>query len=43
MDAIKDLKVIGDKGIDITYNICDGYIIGESGANRSSTLIFTNL
>lgn len=31
MDAIKDLKVIGDKGIDITYNICDGYIIGESG------------
>lgn len=31
MDAIKDLKVIGDKGIDITYNICDGYIIGETG------------
>lgn len=31
MDAIKDLKVIGDKGIDITYNICDGYIIEESG------------
>ncbi|WML36821.1 cell wall-binding repeat-containing protein [Clostridium sp. OS1-26] len=31
MDAIKDLKVIGDKGIDITYNICDGYIIGENG------------
>ena len=31
MDTIKDLKVIGDKGIDITYNICDGYIIGESG------------
>lgn len=31
MDAIKDLKVIGDKGIDITYKVCDGYIIGESG------------
>ncbi len=31
MDATKDLKVIGDKGIDITYNICDGYIIGETG------------
>lgn len=31
MDAVKDLKVIGDKGIDITYNICDGYIIGETG------------
>lgn len=31
VDAISDLKVIGDKGIDITYNICDGYIISESG------------
>jgi putative cell wall-binding protein len=31
MDAIKDFKIIGDKGIDITYNICDGYIVGENG------------
>lgn len=31
MDTFKDLKIIGDKGIDITYNIYDGYIIGESG------------
>lgn len=31
VDAIDGLKLIGDKGLDITYNICDGYIIGESG------------
>lgn len=31
MDTISDLRVIGDKGIDISYNICDGYIISESG------------
>ncbi len=31
MDNIKDLKVIGDKGIDVTYYVADGYIIGEDG------------
>jgi putative cell wall-binding protein len=31
MNIIKDLKILGDKGIDITYYIHNGYIIGESG------------
>ncbi|WP_368488203.1 cell wall-binding repeat-containing protein [Clostridium sp. BJN0013] len=31
IDAVKYVNIIGDKGIDITYNICDGYIIAENG------------
>lgn len=31
LDAMDSLKIIGSKGIDITYNICDGYIISENG------------
>ncbi|MFL0194916.1 cell wall-binding repeat-containing protein [Clostridium sp. WILCCON 0269] len=39
INIIKDLKIIGDKGIDITYNICDGYIVGESGTVDLNTSI----
>ena len=31
INAIKDVNILGSNGIDITYNICDGYVVGESG------------
>lgn len=31
INAMKYVNIIGDEGVDITYNVCDGYIIGEDG------------
>ena len=31
INAIKYTNIVGNNGVDITYNICDGYIVGESG------------
>ncbi|APM40021.1 cell wall-binding repeat-containing protein [Clostridium kluyveri] len=39
MDAVKDVNIIGDNGVDITYNICDGYIVGENGTVDLNTSI----
>lgn len=39
MDAVKNVNIIGDNGVDITYNICDGYIVGENGTVDLNTSI----
>ena len=32
MDQLKDVTLLGDKGLTLDYSICNGYIIKEGGA-----------